>query len=40
VDKRAFKDQLYGQFARVSKALPSPHRIEMMELLAQRERTV
>jgi rhodanese-related sulfurtransferase/DNA-binding transcriptional ArsR family regulator len=40
VDKRAFKNELYGQFARVGKALSSPHRIEMMELLAQRERTV
>ncbi len=40
MDKRAFKDQLYMQFARISKALASPNRIEMMELLAQRERTV
>jgi rhodanese-related sulfurtransferase/DNA-binding transcriptional ArsR family regulator len=40
VDKRAFKTGLYQQFARVGKALSSPHRIEMMELLAQRERTV
>jgi rhodanese-related sulfurtransferase/DNA-binding transcriptional ArsR family regulator len=40
VDKRSFKNELYKQFARVGKALSSPHRIEMMELLAQRERTV
>jgi rhodanese-related sulfurtransferase/DNA-binding transcriptional ArsR family regulator len=40
VDKRSFKTGLYQQFARVGKALSSPHRIEMMELLAQRERTV
>jgi rhodanese-related sulfurtransferase/DNA-binding transcriptional ArsR family regulator len=40
VDKRSFKNELYRQFARVGKALSSPHRIEMMELLAQRERTV
>jgi rhodanese-related sulfurtransferase/DNA-binding transcriptional ArsR family regulator len=40
VDKRAFKNGLYQQFARIGKALSSPHRIEMMELLAQRERTV
>jgi rhodanese-related sulfurtransferase/DNA-binding transcriptional ArsR family regulator len=40
VDKRSFKNELYQQFARVGKALSSPHRIEMMELLAQRERTV
>jgi DNA-binding transcriptional ArsR family regulator/rhodanese-related sulfurtransferase len=37
---RAFKDRLYAQFARVGKALGSPHRIEMLELLAQSERTV
>ena len=40
MDKRSFKNELYQQFARVGKALSSPHRIEMMELLAQRERTV
>lgn len=40
MDKRAFKAALYEQFARIGKALASPHRIEMMELLAQRERTV
>jgi rhodanese-related sulfurtransferase/DNA-binding transcriptional ArsR family regulator len=40
VDKRSFKSALYEQFARIGKALASPHRIEMMELLAQRERTV
>jgi rhodanese-related sulfurtransferase/DNA-binding transcriptional ArsR family regulator len=40
VDKRSFKSALYQQFARVGKALSSPHRIEIMELLAQRERTV
>jgi DNA-binding transcriptional ArsR family regulator/rhodanese-related sulfurtransferase len=37
---RQFKDRLYGQFARLGKALASPHRIEMLELLAQSERTV
>ena len=40
MDKRAFKDGLYQQFARIGKALSSPHRIELMDLLAQRERTV
>jgi rhodanese-related sulfurtransferase/DNA-binding transcriptional ArsR family regulator len=40
VEKRAFKAALYEQFARIGKALSSPHRIETMELLAQRERTV
>jgi DNA-binding transcriptional ArsR family regulator/rhodanese-related sulfurtransferase len=37
---RTFKDRLYGQLARLGKALSSPHRLEMLELLAQRERTV
>ena len=37
---RAFKNRLYGQFARLGKALASPHRLEMLELLAQSERTV
>jgi DNA-binding transcriptional ArsR family regulator/rhodanese-related sulfurtransferase len=37
---RDFKDRLYAQFARVGKAVGNPHRIEMLELLAQGERTV
>src|SRR3977135_2521893 len=37
---REFKDRLYGQFARIGKALSSPHRLEMLELLVQGERTV
>jgi DNA-binding transcriptional ArsR family regulator/rhodanese-related sulfurtransferase len=37
---RDFKDRLYAQLARVGKALGSPHRIEILELLAQGERTV
>lgn len=37
---RQFKDALYAQFARIGKAVGSPHRIEMLELLAQGERTV
>jgi DNA-binding transcriptional ArsR family regulator/rhodanese-related sulfurtransferase len=37
---RAFKDRLYGQLARVGKALANPHRLELLELLAQGERTV
>ena len=38
--QREFKDRLYAQFARIGKVLGSPHRIEMLELLAQGERTV
>ena len=37
---REFKDRLYGQFARIGKALSNPHRLEILELLAQSERTV
>lgn len=37
---RAFKDHLYGQYARIGKALSNPHRLELLELLAQGERTV
>lgn len=38
--KREFKDRLYGEFARIGKALASPHRLEILEVLAQGERTV
>jgi rhodanese-related sulfurtransferase/DNA-binding transcriptional ArsR family regulator len=37
---RRFKNAIYEQFARVSKALASPHRIELFELLSQGPRTV
>lgn len=37
---REFKDRLYRQLARIGKALSSPHRLEILELLAQGERTV
>jgi rhodanese-related sulfurtransferase/DNA-binding transcriptional ArsR family regulator len=38
--KRDFKDRLYGEFARIGKAIASPHRLEILEVLAQGERTV
>ncbi len=34
------KDAIYEQFARIGKAISSPKRIELLELLAQGERTV
>jgi rhodanese-related sulfurtransferase len=37
---RDFKDQLYEQFARIGKALASPARLEIVDLLAQGERSV
>ena len=39
VAKRAFKDELFEQFARIGKALSNGRRLELLELLAQRERT-
>jgi rhodanese-related sulfurtransferase len=39
-DHREFKDHLFEQFARVGKALASPKRLEIVDLLAQGERTV
>jgi rhodanese-related sulfurtransferase len=38
--KREFKDAAYGQLARVGKALSSPKRLELLDLLCQAERTV
>ncbi len=38
--KRTFKNQLYSQFARLGKALSNNHRLELLELLAQGERSV
>lgn len=37
---RLFKDALYEQFARVGKAVANPHRLELLDLLAQGERRV
>jgi rhodanese-related sulfurtransferase len=37
---RALKDPLYAQFARIGHAVSSPKRIELLDLLAQGEKTV
>ncbi|HSJ09483.1 MAG TPA: ArsR family transcriptional regulator, partial [Longimicrobiales bacterium] len=37
---RRFKDQLYEQFARIGRTLSSPARLEILDLLAQGEKTV
>jgi rhodanese-related sulfurtransferase len=37
---RAFKDRLYAEFAIIGKALASPHRLELLDLLAQGSRSV
>lgn len=39
-EHRAFKDEIFGQFARIGKALASPKRLEILDLLAQGERSV
>jgi rhodanese-related sulfurtransferase/DNA-binding MarR family transcriptional regulator len=38
--KRDFKDASYGQLARIGKALSSPKRLELLDLLCQSARTV
>ncbi|WP_067620550.1 ArsR/SmtB family transcription factor [Alicyclobacillus acidiphilus] len=39
-DTRAWKDAIYSQFARIGKALSSPKRLEILELLSQGPKTV
>jgi len=38
--ERAAKDELHEQFARIGRALANPHRLELLDLLAQGERSV
>lgn len=40
MDGREFKDAIFEQFARVAAAFASPKRVEIVDLLAQGERTV
>jgi rhodanese-related sulfurtransferase len=40
ISSREIKDSLYEQFARVAKAVASPKRIELLDLLCQGERSV
>jgi rhodanese-related sulfurtransferase/DNA-binding transcriptional ArsR family regulator len=40
MSRQNFKKQLFEQFARVGKALANGHRLELLEFLAQGERTV
>jgi rhodanese-related sulfurtransferase len=40
VGSRAFKDSLYAEFAVLGKALANPHRLEILDLLGQGERSV
>lgn len=38
--KRQYKDAIYDQFSRIGKAVASPKRLELLDLLCQGERTV
>lgn len=40
IEHRRFKDELYLDLARIGAALSNPKRLEMLDLLAQRERSV
>lgn len=40
MDATTAHNELYGQFARIGRALANPHRLELLELLAQGEKTV
>lgn len=40
MDHRAFKTEINEQFARIAKAIANPHRLELVDLLAQGERSV
>ena len=40
MNSRDFKTLLYAEFARLGKALANPHRLELLDLLAQGERSV
>ena len=40
MNKREFKDKVYGELAKVTKALANPHRLEIIDLLAQGPFTV
>ncbi|NOY85982.1 MAG: metalloregulator ArsR/SmtB family transcription factor [Deltaproteobacteria bacterium] len=40
VSKRKFKDSIYEQLARIGKAVSSPKRLELLDLLCQSDRTV
>ena len=40
MNKREFKDRVYEELARITKALANPHRLEIIELLAQGDYSV
>jgi rhodanese-related sulfurtransferase/DNA-binding transcriptional ArsR family regulator len=40
MNKREFKDKVYGELATITKSMANPHRLEIIELLAQGEFSV
>ncbi len=40
MNKREFKNEVYGELARITKSMANPHRLEIIELLAQAEFSV
>lgn len=40
MNKRVFKDKVYDELARITRAMASPHRLEIIELLAQGDYSV
>ena len=40
MDKREFKDRVYTELAKITKSMANPHRLEIIELLAQGEFSV
>lgn len=40
MNKRKFKDRVYGELAKITKSMANPHRLEIIELLAQGEFSV
>ena len=40
MNKRDFKDKVYSELAKITKSMANPHRLEIIELLAQGEFSV
>ena len=40
MNKREFKDRVYSELAKITKSMANPHRLEILELLAQGEFSV
>jgi rhodanese-related sulfurtransferase len=40
MNKREFKDKVYGELSKITKSMANPHRLEIIELLAQGEFSV